>query len=270
MTTSNHAGPGFRIVVFTCGDLGLEVGAGIQALPSADEVLVLRSPYLRRKRRMDRKLLYVYRMNGAGELMRAALRRILPRRPAAPAPAVPPAGLTVRDVTDLHSTESIEAIRRFSPDLGVIAGTYILKPEIFALPPLGSINLHSGKVPEYRGAAPAFWELFNGETEVGITIHRVEPSLDSGAVLRQECFPLDPAPEGDPMAYVAEYRRTVLHPNGVRMLVETVADIMAGRERASIQDATRARTYRTPNHRQVMELRRRVAMRRRARGGNSR
>ncbi len=272
MTGSQHAGAGFRIVVFTCGDLGLEVGAGIRALAATDQVLVLRSPYLLRKRRFDRKLLYLYRMNGAVELIRAALRRLVPRGPAAPAaPVAPqPAGVTVREVADLHSAESIEAVRQFAPDLGVIAGTYVLRPELFALPRLGSINLHSGKVPEYRGAAPAFWELFNGETEVGITIHRVEPSLDSGAVLRQELFPLDSAPDGDPMAYVEEYRRTVLRPNGVRLLVETVADIMAGRERPAVQDATRARTYRTPDHRQVTELRKRVAKRRRARGGHSR
>jgi methionyl-tRNA formyltransferase len=147
-------------------------------------------------------------------------------------------------------------------DLGVVAGTYILRESVFALPRLGSINLHSGKAPEYRGAAPAFWELYNGEREVGITIHRVTAALDAGHILRQETFPLDPAPVEDPMAYLERYRREVLRPQGVRLVAETVAALADGTVVERPQDPARARTYRTPDLAAARELRRRVARRR--------
>lgn len=160
-------------------------------------------------------------------------------------------------------------LREFAPDLGVVAGTYVLKDAVFSIPRLGSINLHSGKAPEYRGAAPAFWELYNGEREVGITIHRVATALDAGDILLQKTFPLDPAPPGDPLEYLEGYREQVLRPNGISLIAHAVAQIANGTARAWPQDATRARTYRTPDYRALRELRRRVKARRRAPGATS-
>src|SRR5256885_4773918 len=65
-------------------------------------------------------------------------------------------------------------------------------------------------------SAPGFWELYNGDSAVAITIHRVTTRLDAGHILRQETFPLDPAPAGDPIAYLERYRRQILRPQRVR------------------------------------------------------
>jgi methionyl-tRNA formyltransferase len=170
------------------------------------------------------------------------------------------------EVDDFHATPAREKLREFRSDLGVVAGTYILHDGVYDIPRFGSINLHSGKVPHYRGSAPAFWEMYNGETDIGITIHRVASALDAGDVLRQETFPLDSAPAGDPMSYLERYRHEVLRPNGIRMLVETVRDIAAGAARPCAQDHRLARTYPSPAYRDVRELRSRV---RRRRGGGS-
>jgi methionyl-tRNA formyltransferase len=131
---------------------------------------------------------------------------------------------------------------------------------------MGCITLHTGKAPEYRGAAPAFWELYNGETDIGVTVHEVTADLDAGRILAQESFPLDSAPAGDPMDYVLSIRDEVLLPNGVRMLAEGVGAIARGTAEWSTQDPTNARTYRTPEYRAKRELAKRVARRRRERG----
>lgn len=149
-----------------------------------------------------------------------------------------------------------------TPDLGVVAGTYVLKPSVFTLPRLGSINLHTGKTPEYRGSAPAFWELYNGEDEVGITIHQVEATLDAGQVYSQKMLPLDPAPPGDPMRYVEHFRDETLIPRGIELLTRTVDEILSGTATGVPQDPARAKTYPYPDHRAVQELRRRVRSRR--------
>jgi methionyl-tRNA formyltransferase len=228
-------------------------------------VVLFTTPYRTLKLGPLKSAQYTVRMEGWAALFRAVRRRILRVKNVGEDERV---ALTT-DVpvehyrfADFHDPDCLEAITAFSPDLGVVAGTYILREQVFSIPRLGCINLHSGKVPKYRGSMPAFWELFNGETEVGITIHRVISRLDAGEVLRQETFPLDPVPPGDVFKYLDRYQREVLRPNGVRMLVETVRSIGDGTIMGWQQDDGAARTYRLPTNREKLELRRRVVARR--------
>ena len=267
---TNGPGP-LDVVVFSCGSLGAEVATQLLKVPSVASVSLITAPYQRRPLTLAKRIRTVFRNQGAWGLAVAAAQKILPflRDQSARLPEEGPGPLhpAIRHAhfRDFHDAECLETLRQWQPDLGVVAGTYILKPEVFAAPRLGSINLHSGKVPEYRGAAPAFWELYHGEPLVGITIHRVHAAVDAGEVLMQELFPLETAPAGDPMVYVETYRRNVLRPNGIRMLVDTVARIAAGTASATPQDHGRSTTYRTPDHKSIRELRARVKERRRTR-----
>lgn len=257
-----------RVAVFSCGDLGCEVANALSAIPEVRGVCLVIAPY-RRPVGIVGKVRQVWRTQGpagfasiaADKVRRAISGAAYDGDETVAASRVAPAVETLH-VSDFHDEECRAALRERAPDLGVLAGTYILRPEVFEIPRLGCINLHSGKAPEYRGAAPAFWELYNGEREVGITVHRVVASLDAGAIIAQETFPLDSAPLEDPTAYIARYRREVLRPNGVRMVVQAVADIARGTARECAQDPSRAAMYRTPGHREVRELRRRVGARR--------
>lgn len=255
-----------HVVVLSCGALGAEVAARLVPIPGVSRVSLVTAPYRTRRQPLSlgAKVRHVYRTQGLPGLLDVVAGRVRPRRGAPPANPVPlPDAVRSLSVDDFHSPESLAALSEMAPDLGVVAGTYILRESVFSLPRLGSINLHSGKVPQYRGAAPAFWELYNGEHEVGITIHRVAAAVDAGAVLAQETFPLDPAPPGDPIAYIERYRRDVLRPEGVRLLAEVVAAIAEGRVTERPQDSAGAHTYRSPEYRHVRELRRRVRDRRR-------
>jgi methionyl-tRNA formyltransferase len=263
---SNAVSAGLRVVVLTCGDLGVEVANALAVEAGVDVVGLFKSPWMRNALSMRQKIRHVVRTQGFGGLLRVARSRMLPSAstiretmPLAP-------NVTLFEVDDFHSPSSRERLTGLRPDLGVVAGTYILRDGIFDIPRYGCINLHSGKAQQYRGSAPAFWELYNGETEVGITIHRVSPVVDAGDVLRQEMFALDSAPLGDPIAYIERYRRDVLRPNGVRMLVDVVREIAAGTAVATVQDHSAARTYRAPDYKAVRELRARV---RRRRGGGA-
>jgi peptidoglycan/xylan/chitin deacetylase (PgdA/CDA1 family)/folate-dependent phosphoribosylglycinamide formyltransferase PurN len=264
----NHPN-GLRVAVLSCGDLGAEVAAALRALPGVSAVALVTAPYARRRLSVADKVRRVYRTQGPLGLLAVLAAKLgagrrsfesVQREP--PQPSLPPADVPHYQFPDLHDAACLAALARFRPDLGVVAGTYVLRESVFAIPRLGSINLHSGRAPEYRGAAPAFWELYNGERQVGVTIHRVATTLDAGDILLQETFPLDPAPAGDPLEYLERYRAAVLRPNGVRLLAQAVAQIAAGRAQPRAQDASRARTYRTPDYRAVRELRRRVRARR--------
>jgi peptidoglycan/xylan/chitin deacetylase (PgdA/CDA1 family) len=102
-------------------------------------------------------------------------------------------GISFHVTGDVHAPASLEFVKALRADLGVIYGTRILKPELFALPRLGSINIHKHKVPEYRGSGAAgLWELRDDKTEQTVTIHRVTKDVDAGAVLCERSFPIGP------------------------------------------------------------------------------
>lgn len=53
------------------------------------------------------------------------------------------------------------------------------------LAPRGAFNLHGSLLPKYRGRAPLNWVLVNGETETGVTLHRMVKRADAGAIVAQ-------------------------------------------------------------------------------------
>jgi peptidoglycan/xylan/chitin deacetylase (PgdA/CDA1 family) len=75
--------------------------------------------------------------------------------------------------------------------LGLSLAAPILKPGTFEIPTLGTINLHKGKLPDYRGMPPAFWEIRAGESEVGVSVHYVEKGLDTGPLVKSGSVPIE-------------------------------------------------------------------------------
>ncbi|WP_338674453.1 methionyl-tRNA formyltransferase [Streptomyces sp. SCSIO 30461] len=87
--------------------------------------------------------------------------------------------------------ELLRAIERAAPDL-IVANNWRtwLPPEIFGLPPNGTLNIHDSLLPAYAGFSPLIWALINGETEVGVTAHRMNTELDMGDILLQRSVPV--------------------------------------------------------------------------------
>ncbi len=255
-----------RVVVLGCSDLAVEVCNRLLSLPGVTDISLVRTPYVTRKRSFTQKITHIYRTQGLVALAVNALKKLQPFSPKKAPNIARGAELDsrVRDFHfgNFHDPLCIDQLRSLRPDLGVIAGTYILKESVFSIPKHGCINLHSGRVPEYRGAAPGFWEMYNGELSVGITIHRVVSGVDAGNILLQEEFPFDRVPEEDPAVYIERYRSETLRPNGIRMLTEAVSQLANGAAPERTQDIRSARTYRTPTYKDVREMRRRVAERR--------
>lgn len=72
------------------------------------------------------------------------------------------------------------------PDLVLVFGCcYKIPAELFSIPKFGFHNVHFSLLPAYRGKSPVFWQIKNGETAGGITIHQMTESFDSGAMLMQ-------------------------------------------------------------------------------------
>ncbi|MEM8640249.1 MAG: methionyl-tRNA formyltransferase [Cyanobacteria bacterium P01_G01_bin.54] len=65
----------------------------------------------------------------------------------------------------------------------VVAYGQILSPEILAMPRLGCVNGHGSLLPQYRGAAPIQWCLYDGARETGMTTMLMDAGMDTGAML---------------------------------------------------------------------------------------
>jgi len=159
-------------------------------------------------------------------------------------------------VQNMHDQETVSLIRKMEPDIGVVVGTGILKPKVFKIPKQGTINLHQGKVPEYRGGPPAFWELFNGEKTIGVTIHFIDEKLDTGDVILQKEIEIVPEDSLDSLQYK-------LDELGKKMVVEALLNIEDGSSKSIPQVNRLLKINRLPTKRQRTILKRRLKERRR-------
>jgi len=88
-------------------------------------------------------------------------------------------------VPDLHAHPVLERVRLLDPDLGLIYGSPLLKPQLFGIPRLGTAGIHHGKMPQYRGKKTTFWSMYNGEATAGVTIQLVNAGIDTGRIIRR-------------------------------------------------------------------------------------
>ena len=65
----------------------------------------------------------------------------------------------IHHVPDIHAPGVVERLRSLDADLGLVYGSPILKAEVFESPRLGTLGIHHGKVPEYRGNKTTFWAM---------------------------------------------------------------------------------------------------------------
>ena len=99
------------------------------------------------------------------------------------------------DVLYAARKTSLEPLfRAYAPDLVICLGfPWLISQEALDVPKLGAINVHPSKLPLYRGPIPLPWAVRNGETEIGMTVHRMDATYDTGPILAQAPVPLVPA-----------------------------------------------------------------------------
>jgi len=132
--------------------------------------------------------------------------------------------------TRLADLAWLAGLRSLSPDLGVVAAYGRLLPQaLLDVPRLGCINVHASLLPRWRGAAPIHRAILAGDRETGITIMRVVLALDAGPMLAVRRVAIDP----NETSVELETRLASL---GGELLVETVAELAAGRVTETAQD----------------------------------
>ena len=92
----------------------------------------------------------------------------------------------------LRDESFLEAMRELKPDLGIVIAFRMLPEVVWAMPRLGTFNLHASLLPEYRGAAPINWAIINGEKRTGVTTFLLNHEIDKGAIIEQESVEILP------------------------------------------------------------------------------
>ena len=74
-------------------------------------------------------------------------------------------------------------LRSYNADLQVVVAFRMLPEAVWAMPKLGTFNLHTAILPQYRGAAPINWAVINGETKSGVTTFMLDHDIDTGGIM---------------------------------------------------------------------------------------
>jgi methionyl-tRNA formyltransferase len=143
----------------------------------------------------------------------------------------------------------VDRVRRLRPDAIVsVAAPEIFEEELLASARLGCINLHSGRLPKYRGMMPTFWQMLNSEPHATVTVHEMVPALDAGAVLGTVEHPVH---AGDNLArLMTEGKR-----EGARLLIRVLRELEAGTATRRQIDVTDASYFSFPGRQDARELR---------------
>lgn len=139
--------------------------------------------------------------------------------------------LPVLQPEKLRSPEFVDELRRIGADLFVVIAFRMMPEVVWAMPPLGTFNLHGSLLPRYRGAAPINWAVINGETETGVTTFFLSHDIDTGPIIAQRRIAIGPD-ENVGSVYDRLMRL------GADLTLETLGEIAAGRAVATSQADT--------------------------------
>jgi methionyl-tRNA formyltransferase len=161
------------------------------------------------------------------------------------------AGVPIVTTRSVNQPEFIEQVRTIAPDVIVsVAAPEIFKPELLGIPRLGCINMHSGRLPTYRGMMPTFWQMLRGEPAITISVHRMAEKLDAGDVLATRLFAIK---RSDSLDRVIKGTKC----EGARLLIGVLRDLRADRAQSTPLDMKQASYFSFPKPEDVREFRKR-------------
>ena len=101
--------------------------------------------------------------------------------------------IPVHQPASLKGAYEEELLTSFKADVMVVAAYGMLLPsQVLSIPRLGCINIHPSLLPRWRGAAPIQRSIYAGDTITGVTIMQMDQGLDTGPILLQKRYVMDP------------------------------------------------------------------------------
>jgi methionyl-tRNA formyltransferase len=106
-------------------------------------------------------------------------------------------GVPILPSERVRKPETAEWMREQAVELLLnVHSLYLIHGDVVAAPRIGSFNLHPGPLPEYAGLNTPSWAIYNGEPRHGVTVHWMEPEVDTGPIAYSATFELADADTG--------------------------------------------------------------------------
>ncbi len=138
-------------------------------------------------------------------------------------------GLPVLQPERLKDEAFIEILRGYKADLQIVVAFRMLPQVVWAMPPMGTFNLHASLLPQYRGAAPLNWAIINGDRETGITTFFLSHEIDTGRIIQRRSISIA---DTDNVGIIHDKLMYM----GAEMVCETVDNLIAGTVTAVAQE----------------------------------
>lgn len=156
-----------------------------------------------------------------------------------PRPAIPLDSQRVQCVQTVNGADAVRMLGMLQPDIIIQAGAGILRPRIFTLARLATLNFHHGIAPLIRGMHSIYWALWEDRPEwLGATVHCIDAGIDTGQVLAYAPITPHTPDEGYPSLYVRSTQE------GVARLMEVLARLETG-EQWHLPPPASGNTYRS-------------------------
>ena len=93
-----------------------------------------------------------------------------------------------------NSSRTKKIFHSLDLDLGLSLGNGYISRGVFSIPKFGMINLHTERLPEYRGGHSVLCPILEGETTSGFTIHQIDSGIDTGEIIYKKIVPIEFSP----------------------------------------------------------------------------
>jgi methionyl-tRNA formyltransferase len=144
----------------------------------------------------------------------------------------------------VNAFEFSALLEELRPDVLLIgAWGEILQSHLVERTDILLVNCHPSKLPVHRGANPYATVIREGETETGVSFHRVSKAIDAGAILLQETVPLSDADNG---ASVRDKCAEVAQCLVKELLARVSAHVLAGQPLVEVHQDDSQKSYFPP------------------------
>jgi len=144
---------------------------------------------------------------------------------------------------DINSSAYITTLKALDIDVVLsISPPQLFGKDLLNLPNKVCLNAHGTLLPRHRGVFGSWWMLFNGDTEIGTTIHTMVEKLDAGEIVWQKEIPM---PKNATQYAIAYHTKKIMSEGLVEIL-----DKLSLQSLESIQSPYQESYHRAPSKEQ--------------------
>lgn len=100
--------------------------------------------------------------------------------------------IPIIDTRDINTSKVTDFIKKYEPSYLLCAHfNQLIKEPVLSLENMQCVNIHPSLLPNYKGVDPVFYAMQDNAERIGVSVHRMDQSFDTGEILLQSSMELD-------------------------------------------------------------------------------